>query len=346
MKLWLKIALVALLLIVAFVLKIVWNSGFFTKIEPHFAGKVTEIKGFNGAEDITIDKTTGLALISSSAFTENAPNGAIYLLNLKDETPTPIKLTQTLPFSDFHPHGISLYQSSEGAKLLFVVNHHRNLDTSIEIFQFTDSTLVHKETITHELFISPNDIVGVGERQFYLTNDHDEKKSSWRSKKDLLQIAMGNVCYFDGIKARIVADGFLYANGINVSQDGKKLFVAATTGKKIKVFDRDIASGYLKENSEIAVSGADNIELDESGDLWVGCHPKLLAFLAHSKDHSKLSPSEVVKISFENEKPTIESIYLNDGIPLSGSSVGAVWRNKMLIGSVFGDKILLCSWRK
>ncbi|HEY1053553.1 MAG TPA: SMP-30/gluconolactonase/LRE family protein [Emticicia sp.] len=346
MKRWLKISLGVLLLILLFVLRTLWNAGFFTKIEPHFAGEIREIKGFTGAEDITIDKSTGLALVSSSTFTENAPDGAIYLLNLKEGEPKPVKLTNNLPFSDFHPHGISLYQSVGGEKLLFVVNHQRNLTASIEIFHFTDSTLVHKETVKNDLFISPNDIVGVGERQFYLTNDHDEKKSSWRAKKDLLQIPMGNVCYFDGNKAGIVADGILYANGINVSQDGKKLFVAATTGKKIKIFDRDGATGKLTENNEIAINGADNIELDESGDLWVGCHPKLLAFLAHSKDHSKLSPSEVVEISLEGEKPIVESIYLNDGNPLSGSSVGAVWRNKMLIGSVFGDKVLLCSWRK
>jgi arylesterase / paraoxonase len=346
MKLWLKITLVVLLFVIAFVLRTLWNSGFFTKIEPHFEGKVTEIKGFTGAEDITIDKTTGLALVSSSTFTKDAPDEAIYLLNLKEDNTKPIKLTDSLPFSDFHPHGISLYQSPDGEKLLFVINHKKSFTTSIEIFQFTDSTLIHKETISNDLFISPNDIVGVGERKFYLTNDHDEKPSAWRSLKDLLQIPTGNVCYFDGTKASIMADGFLYANGINVSQDGKKLFAAATIGKKIKIFDRDIASGKLTENSEIAINGADNIELDESGDLWVGCHPKLLAFLAYAKDHSKLSPSEVVKISFENEKPTIESVYLNDGTPLSGSSVGAVWRNKLLVGSVFGDKVLLCSWQK
>lgn len=346
MKLWLKITLVILLFVLAFLLRTLWNSGFFTKIEPHFEGKVIEIKGFNGAEDITIDKTTGLALISSGRFDENAPNGKIYLLNLKEEAPKPVSLTDSLPFDDFHPHGISLYQSPDGEKLLFVVNHKKSLETSIEIFRFTDSALVYKESISNDLFVSPNDIVGVGARQFYLTNDHDEKKSSWRSKKDLLQIPMGNVCYFDGTKASIMADGFLYANGINVSQDGKKVFVAATTGKKIIVFDRDIASGKLKENTDIPINGADNIEVDESGDLWIGCHPKLLAFLGHSKDHSKFSPSEVIKISLEGEKPVLESIYLNDGTPLSGSSVGAVWRNKMLIGSVFGDKVLLCSWRK
>ena len=118
MKRWLKITLGVLLLLTIFVLRILWYSGFFTKIEPHFVGRVTEIKGFNGAEDITIDKATGLALISSSTFTENAPNGAIYLLNLKEEAPTPIKLTDNLPFNDFHPHGISLYQSLEGQILL------------------------------------------------------------------------------------------------------------------------------------------------------------------------------------------------------------------------------------
>jgi arylesterase/paraoxonase len=346
MKLWLKITLIVLLFVIAFVLRIVWNSGFFTKIEPHFEGQVTEIGGFSGAEDITIDKITGLALISSTVFGDNAPDGKIYLLNLKQNEPTPISLTDSLPFNDFHPHGISLYQSEEGEKILFVINHKKSLETTIEIFEFTDSTLQHKETVKNDLFVSPNDIVGVGVRQFYLTNDHDEKKSWWRSQKDLLQIPMGNVCYFDGNKARILADGFLYANGINVSQDGKKLFVAATTGKKIVIFDRDISSGKLTENTEIAINGADNIEIDESGDLWVGCHPKLLAFLAHSKDHAKLSPSEIVKISLESGQPVTESVYLNDGTPLSGSSVGAVWRNKLLIGSVFGDKVLLCSWRK
>lgn len=58
MKRWIKITTVLLLLIIVFVLRTVWNSGFFTTIEPHFEGKVSEIKEFNGAEDITIDNAT------------------------------------------------------------------------------------------------------------------------------------------------------------------------------------------------------------------------------------------------------------------------------------------------
>ncbi len=346
MKLWHKIALLILVIIVFFLGRTLINAGFFTKIEPHFNGTVTEIGGFHGAEDITIDKAKGLALISSNDFSDNTLNGAIYLLNLNEDAKKPIKLTEKLPFDDFHPHGISLYKSLDGAKKLFVVNHRKTGDF-IEIFQFTDSTLVHLESITDPLFVSPNDIVGVGERTFYLTNDHDEENSSWRSKKDLLQIPMGNVCYYDGKKASILADGFLYANGINVSLDGKKLFAAATTGQKIRVFDRDISTGNLTETDEIAIKGADNIELDEVGNLWVGCHPKLLAFLTHSKDHSKPSPSEIVKIDYKSKGNfTLKSVYLNDGKPVSGSSVGAVFGDKLLIGTVFENKILLCSLKK
>ncbi|MFY7911313.1 MAG: SMP-30/gluconolactonase/LRE family protein [Emticicia sp.] len=345
MKLWQKISLGIVAIIIVFIGKTLYNAGVFTTVEPHFNGTVTEIDGFGGAEDITFDKATGLALISSNDFSDDSKNGAIFLLNTKENTPKPIKLTEKVTF-DFHPHGISLYRTLEGAKRLFVINHRKKGDY-VEVFDFTDSTLVHLESITSSLFVSPNDIVAVGEHTFYLTNDHDEEKSDWRSKKDLLQIAMGNVCYYDGQRAKVVADGFLYANGINISLDGKKLFVAATSGRKIRVFDRDLTTGKLTESDEITINGADNIEIDEYGNLWVGCHPKLLSYLAHSKDRSKPSPSEIIKINYQSkEYYTLESTYLNDGTPVSGSSVGAVFGDKLLIGTVFGNKVLLCTLKK
>ncbi len=346
MKLWKKITLAILAFIVFFVGRTLINAGTFTKIENHFDGTVSKVGGFNGAEDITIDRTKGLALVSSSSFLPESPNGAIYLLNLNENNPKPLNLTEKLPFSDFHPHGISLYQAPNGKKILFVVNHRKN-DSSIEIFSFSDSTLTHVESITDPLIISPNDVVGVGERSFYVSNDHDEKYSWLRAKKDLLQIPMGNVCYFDGKKASVLSEGYLYANGINVSLDGKKLFLAVTSGQKISVFDRDISTGNLTESDEIPIQGADNIELDEAGNLWVGCHPKLLAYLAHAKDHSKLSPSEIIKINYKAKGDfTKESIYLNDGAEISATSVGAVFGNKLLVGTVDGTELLICTMKK
>ncbi|MFN3490258.1 MAG: SMP-30/gluconolactonase/LRE family protein [Emticicia sp.] len=345
MKLWQKISLGIVAVIIVFVGKTFYNAGVFTTIKPYFNGSVTEINGFAGAEDITIDKATGLALISSNNFSDTSEKGVIFLLNINETAPKPINLTEKITF-DFHPHGISLYRSLDGAKRLFVVNHRKKADY-VEIFEFTDSTLVHLESIKSSLFVSPNDIVAVSENTFYLTNDHDEEISSWRNKKDLLQIPMGNVCYYDGKRASIVAEGFLYANGINVSLDGKKLFVAATSGRKISVFDRETTTGKLTEYDEITINGADNIELDEYGNLWVGCHPKLLSYLAYSKDHTKPSPSEIIKINYQSKGfYSSESIYLNDGKPVSGSSVGAVFGDKLLIGTVFDNKVLFCTLKK
>ncbi|AFK01845.1 Arylesterase [Emticicia oligotrophica DSM 17448] len=345
MKLWLKISLGLFAILIVFIGKTLYNAGAFKAIEPHFNGVIAEVNGFTGAEDITIDDSKGLALISSNNFRDASKRGAIFLLNLKEANPKPINLTDKLGF-DFHPHGISLYKSIDGQKRLFVVNH-RQKGNYIEVFDFTDSTLNHLESISSSLFVSPNDVTAVGEHAFYVTNDHDEPKSSWRDKKDLLQVPMGNVCYYDGQRAKIVADGFLYANGITPSLDGRQIFVAATSGRKIKVYDRDFSTGKLTESDEIMIDGADNIELDEYGHLWVGCHPKLLAFLGHSKDHSKLSPSEIKKIMYRGKGDfTVESIYLNDGKPVSGSSVGAVWGDKLLIGTVFENKILVATIKK
>ncbi|MBW2082855.1 MAG: hypothetical protein JRI39_07165 [Deltaproteobacteria bacterium] len=39
----------------------------------------------------------------------------------------------------------------------------------------------------------------------------------------------------------------------------------------------------------------------------------------------------------------ITEVYLNDGTPISGSSVAAYFRGKLLIGSVFDPKFLVCS---
>ncbi len=341
MKRYQKILLGIVFLVLLFVGRLLINAGVFTKIDPHFKGKITEISGFEGAEDIAIDQETGLAYISSNDFSKKeSKKGAIFLLNLDDSIPKPINISGILPF-DFHPHGISLYKAENGDKLLFVVNH-RTDGQFIEIFNWNDSSLVHKESISNPLIISPNDLVAVNEKAFYVTNDHDEPLSNWRGKKDLMQIPMGNVVYFDGKNTKIVADGFLYANGINKSNDGKKLFVAAVSGGKIVVFDRNDNTGTLTKTDEIEIHGADNIEVDKEGNLWAGCHVNLLAFLSHSKDQSKLSPSEIMKITYVGKgNAKVESIYQNDGKPVSGSSVGAVYKNKLLIGTVFEDKVLL-----
>ena len=348
MKKLLKIFLIFLLIIALFALNAIWQSGSFKTIENNFAGPSQKIVGLAGVEDITIDQTTGIAFLSSDdrwakLFRKQPTKGAIYTLNLNDSIPHPLSMTAHFADENFHPHGISFYQTPEGKKMLFVVNH-KQLDNTIEIFEYRNDSLLHQKTISDALLVSPNDVVGVGENAFYFTNDHNEKASKWRGIKDLLTIGTGNVCYFDGQKMHSTSiEGIKYANGINISADGKKLYVASTSGKKILFYDRDIATGMLTKSSEWdANTGVDNIELDTEGNLWVGCHPQMLKFLSHAKDESKWSPSEIIKLTMlSNGQIVQKTIYMNDGSEISGSSVGAVYKDKLVIGPVFQNHIVL-----
>lgn len=68
----------------------------------------------------------------------------------------------------------------------------------------------------------------------------------------------------------------------------------------------------------------------------------MFVFLGHSKDANKRSPSEVLKISFPNgQKEVVTQVYLNDGNPLSGSSVAAPYKGKIYVGGVFDDGVLV-----
>jgi arylesterase / paraoxonase len=346
MKKTLKITLLILFLICIYITNTLYQSGYFKTIQNRFEGKTQKITGLVGTEDITIDQSTGIAFLSSDdrwAFRlrKQSPKGAISCLNLNDSIPKLNTLTLNFPQEDFHPHGISLYSSPTGKNILFVVNH-RKSGNYIEIFEYKNDSLIHRESISNELLVSPNDIVGVGERSFYFTNDHDEKLSSWRTIKDILKIGMGNVCYFDGIKmSKTGIENIKYANGINVSLDGKTLFLASTSSNTLLIFERNIQS--LTKTDEIDTkTGVDNIELDKDGSLWIGCHPQALKFLAHAGNETKISPSEVIRIDYKGKgdfKQT--SIYMNDGSEISASAVGAVYKGKILIGPVFQDRIIL-----
>jgi len=350
MKLKIIIPLFLLLAIVWRVVDTVRHAGEFKTLKPRFDGHRQKISGAVGAEDITIHQQTGMAFISSSdrraLFRGGKTRGAIYAYNLNSETSELKNLTKDFN-TDLHPHGISLYLGENGAVSLFVVNH-RPDGECVELFDYRDSTLVHRESIRGELMTSPNDVVAVGPRSFYVTNDHGNVSALGRTVEEYLQLERSYVLYYDGQDFKKVAQDMAYANGINASRDGKMIYVAACVGLKINLYARDLVSGNLTLKNELQLgTGVDNIELDAAGNLWIAAHPQLLTFTRHAKDSTKHSPSEILKISpASNGAFNIEQIYLNEGEEISGSSVGAVFENKLLIGSVFENYFLMCDMQR
>jgi len=351
------VLLVILIGIVGYVvLGILAPAGMFKTILPHFEGTSATLNvEVAGPEDITIDQLSGLAFVSVDDRRANRQSpgrlkGAILIMNLSDSIP---KLKDITPVgvTDFHPHGISLWREPDGRAFLFVVNHRKNYSEHvIERFEWKNDSLIYIESIQDvDLMTSPNDVTAVGERTFYVTNDHGYSKPGvGRTLEDYLQRAISYVNYYDGVSFKKVATGIAYANGINQSADHSKIYVASTTGRKVMIYSRDIPSGALSLEEEIKVNtGVDNIELDNQGALWIGCHPQLLKFVAHATNPAKFSPSQVIKITKDDTgNYVVEEIFLNDGTTYSGSSVAAIYNNTLLIGSVFEKSIILCTIRK
>ena len=340
------VAGVVLLLVGGFILRTMHSAGQFKTLEPHFAGSCTVVPGIPGAEDITIHPRTGVAYITAadrrSVLAGGNGRGGIYAYDLKADSPQLRNLTPSAD-EDFHPHGLSLYLGDDGRDVLYVINHAGGRHT-IEVFDLAGDGLSHRGSLSDPLLVSPNDLVAVCRDRLYVTNDHANPPGFARQLEDYLQRSISTVVYYDGERFVEVASGLRYPNGINVSGDGETLYVASTTGGSVFVFQIQPESAALEQRGEIEIgSGVDNIEVDREGDLWIGAHPKLLSFVQHTGDASRIAPSQVIRVAAPgSDAPLVEEVLLSLGEDLSGSSVAAVQGDRLLVGSVMDDGILDC----
>jgi arylesterase/paraoxonase len=349
------IIVILILLIALFAVKTLWNAGQFRRIRPFSAYNCEQVKGFPGPEDIVIDRDSGTALISftdrRAAIAGKAHSAGIISYSLDSPGAKPVQVKTDFKGA-FTPHGIHLYHAPDGAKLLFAVNMGQDSHffestgaSTVEIFRYRDGMLYHRETIRGAELSSPNDILAVGPRQFYVSIDHGAASAMGKKFESYLQLPISYILYYDGTKFKKAAGGIAYANGIALSPDGATLYVAATVGRKVHVYARNAQTGELTEKGTIPLAtGVDNLDTDSDGSIWAGCHAKLLSFVAHSKDPGALSPSEVVRIRpREKGEYDVGRVYLNDGSELSGSSAAAAWKNRLLVGAVYDERFLDCT---
>jgi arylesterase/paraoxonase len=338
--------LLLVILVAGWAVHLYWVAGQFKTIEPHFSGKCKSVAGVVGPEDITIHPRTGVAFVSGCdrrAIQEGgAGGGAIFAYDLNAVTSEPVNLTPDAD-RDFRPHGISLFVGEAGHDVLFVINHQGG-EHRIDVFDLKEGELIHREALTSPMLVSPNDIVAVGPDRFYVTNDHRYPSGWKRTLEDYLRLRRSNVLFYDGAEFVQAAAGIGYANGINVSPDGKLIYVCSITAGGLHIYDREPVSGKLELRETIDLrTGVDNIELDADGDLWIGAHPQLLSTAKHFKDKETISPSQVLHLTPRaGGGYDVEEVYLDTGAEISASTVAAVRGNRLLIGAIFEPKFLDC----
>ncbi|GAB4525177.1 MAG: arylesterase [Amphiplicatus sp.] len=327
-----------------FISNLIAASGMLLKLEPRLADRCTRVDVSPGTEDVTIDPETRLAYISATdrraALAGRPERGGIFTLDLNAGYAVR-EVSPEWP-ADFQPHGISLWRAADGRKRLFVVNHPAAGGHAVEIFNVEDDgSLTHLETVAFETMHSPNDVVAVGPRQFYATNDRGFEGGVMGTLEAWLALPFSSVVYFDGENGRIVRKGLVYANGINASHDGDAIYVAEFLRRRIGVYDRDGNTGALSRRDVVRLDvGPDNIEVARDGALWVAGHPKVFDFLKHVEDPDAVSPSYVARIT--PQTGDVSEVFIDATGAINGSSVGAVWDNTLIVGAVFDGHVMVC----
>lgn len=325
-----------------------WNlvpaSGVFAGLKPKLIDQCRAVTIFPGTEDVTIDPEIGVAFVSAddrrATFAGAPAQGGVYALRL-DGTDRVAKVSPD-SFGEFHPHGLSLWRGEDGRKRLFVINHTLRNGDKVEIFDVgTGGALLHVDSVSFPEMTSPNDVLGVGPRSFYVTNDKAFKTGFLSQAEAYLALPLASLAYFDGQSGKIAARGLAYANGVNMSSDGKTVYASAFLGRNVTVYDRDPATGALTKRKSIPVNtGPDNIEVASDGALWIGGHSKVFDFLKHVKDPSHAAPSHVIRVN--PESGTVEDMLIDTEGTINASSVGAVYDDTLIVGSVFDDHVMVC----
>ncbi len=335
--------------VVAWLGRTLWIGGVLRGIEPHFAGICRPVAGVAGPEDLTVDPETRVAWVSSfdraAAERGESGRGAIYAYALGEDDATPVNATPEAP-ADFHPHGISLWQGGGGRDSLFVVNHAAGRH-SIEIYDIVMGRLVHRRTLADPLLVSPNDVVTVSPDRFYVTNDHGRPEGFGRVLEEWLRLPLASVVYFDGSRFVEAATGIRMANGIQASPDGRTLYVAASLGREVRVYDREPESGALELRERIPLGTVpDNIELDAEGALWIAAHPKVLQLVRYNAGRVATVPSQVLRVvRGTTGRWQVEEVLLDRGDALSAASTAAPHASRLLVGAIRDSKFLDCQRR-
>ncbi len=318
----------------------------FEDVASSFDGSCDVVSGIAGPEDIQIDFKTRKAFISSHDRRAKIDNtsegrGSIFLFDIIN----PLSgtswhdRTNGMP-EEFEPLGLYFYEEGD-VRRLFVVNGAKN---TIELYNVSlDGNLKHLESFSERRLTSPKDVVATGPRSFYVTNDKNAGRSSLRGQVDFIfRRRTGAIFYFNGTSWHKASEHIRYANGININKDGSELYVAETAGENLIKYNRDVKTGYLVLDRRIHTGAAvDNINIDQDGIFWIGAHPQPIALARHRQDPANLAPSKV--FSYNPFSDELKTVYSDNGSSLSGSSSAAKINRKLIIGSLYEEKFLLCN---
>lgn len=293
------------------------------------------------------------------------PRAYLWLLDTVDNSLQRIELDGYPEGHDFHPLGIEVTPSQDGApSVLYVVNHAR-VKTTIEHFTISPDAptqALWQRTLSSPWFVSPNALAITNETSFYVSNDHlmtrrlpSPLAPALPMIESIAGLPLGWLAHVtvnpDGtITHELAALGVAFANGVAISPDGATLALSSTSLGQVHFYDRNTATNALKYRETVSLPFFnDNIAFDEEGTLIVTGHPHFPSLIAVAANKTGArAPSWAVSLTpLSNDTHFAKSAHATDRkydlrAPLSVSEVVPAsegWEVETLFqsdGSVFG----------
>ena len=306
------------------------------------------------AEDIEIDYARGIAYLSiqdrEALIKGQNTQGFIGKIDLNQK---PYELVSALTEQPEHlrPHGLSLHIDKTGKRHLAVINHPKNRGVEPEVIDlFTESSsglFDFVRSVSDPLFQSPNDVLLVAKEKFYVGNDKGGVSTADKIQEQMGR-PMSTVVFYDGKSASIAMKNLSSVSGINLSLDQGTVYASETNAKRMAILKRNLIDGSLEKIKTIKLTGSpDNINISEDGSLVVANIPKVLALIQHfialQNNEYKPAPSQVVQIDFDEKGNHFsKELFMSDGYDISTTSVGAIWSNKLFMGSIDDNQMYVC----
>ncbi|KAF9121602.1 Serum paraoxonase/arylesterase 1 [Mortierella sp. 14UC] len=264
-------------------------------------------------------------------------------------------------------HGLDIFEESslttnsnkgdEGKKLeltLFVINHRRS-GSVVEVFEYTKDdrelgslgSARYVETIENKLIRTPNDLLAMGRRSFYVTNDHYYKNGFGRHVEAFGRRSWSDVVYVSPEETFVAYKGIASANGIAANQNRTLVYVSAFHGGSLEILrpgNADSLPASLKrtvqdlnrlkfvESVKLRFTN-DNVFHDTLTDsLLIAGHPKILKLAEGLEEPEGVPMQSPSKVFAGDQKlgptaPIPESlVVLAIAVEGRGSAKGSVHR--------------------
>lgn len=340
----LKQAIVALILscVLYHTYRVIYRMQYerFDVLATHHPGPCRQLigKGGGGSEDI-VTLPDGRAFITSGIF--QSKKGRILMFNFKDESLQELRIDGEL--NNFHPLGMDIWTDHDTGKMTFyVVNHGKK--NGINVFEFISEkgTLKYIKTIETQ-GRAMNNLVLMENNKFYVTEYMRYPDNYYTSLVEMYgMFNLGRVWFYNGNEFIQVLSDLGFPNGIAASKDKSIIYLAEVFRKQVTSFKRNSDNSLQRLQTVFVDTVPDNINIDQvTGDLWIGCQPRLYSILEYGSLEGDLqSPSQVIKMKGSNLTEVTE-ILMDDGRLVSGSSVASFYKGRVLIGTV-GTELVIC----